>query len=69
MFLPKSTSDKPRSYFCMLLGVGKKGFENYLMKELEFNGREMGQWLISGRYIVGETSTVIRTEVYSDNRW
>lgn len=69
MFLPKSTSDKPLSYFCMLLGVGKEGFENYLMNEPEFNGREMGQWLIVGRYIVGETSTVIRTEVYSDNRW
>lgn len=69
MFLPKSTSDKPRSYFRMLLGVGKEGFENYLMKEPEFNGREMGQWLISGHYIVGETSAVIGTEVYSDNRW
>ena len=67
MFLPKSTSDKPRSYFRMLFGVGKEGFENYLMKEPEFNGREMG--LISGHYIVGETSTVIGTEVYSDNRW
>lgn len=53
----------------MLLGVRKAEFENYLMNEPEFNGREMGQWLISGHYIVGETSTVIGTEVYSDNRW
>ena len=80
LFLPKSTSDKPWLWFCllyllhfvyflMLLGVRKEGFENYLINEPEFNGREMGQWLISGHYIVGETSTVIGTEVYSDNRW
>ena len=80
LFLPKSTSDKPWLWFCllyllhfvyflMLLGVRKEGFENYLINEPEFNGREMGQWLISGHYIIGETSTVIGTEVYSDNRW
>ena len=67
--MPFCPLNKPRSYFHMLLGVGKEGFENYLMKEPEFIGGEMGKGLIFGHYIVGKTSAVIGTEVYTDDRW